>query len=166
VVEEEQSSGREEFQLRRALRSHDRRLQVGVRCPLRDPLGSETVVFKRESVLVKPQGVESHQASSKVLYSPSLRQVCIDSVRQLSIKLLSAEATRSQALQSECRMLMTWAEHHLTSLSAVHIKGSLNCQADQLSRQVLNPKVFFPDNRQVGSSRVGLDVHKTEQEGP
>ncbi|XP_070607583.1 uncharacterized protein [Erythrolamprus reginae] len=47
--------------------------------------------------------------------------------------------TRSKALMREALKLGLWAEKHLQSLLADHISGSLNVQADWLSRATIDP---------------------------
>ncbi|KAM4028388.1 heterogeneous nuclear ribonucleoproteins A2/B1 isoform 1-T1 [Anomaloglossus baeobatrachus] len=48
-------------------------------------------------------------------------------------------STRSGALKSVSSRIFQWAEQSLLSLSAVHLKGSLNLQADFLSRRDVHP---------------------------
>ncbi|KAG8537840.1 hypothetical protein GDO81_023728 [Engystomops pustulosus] len=47
--------------------------------------------------------------------------------------------TRSVALSSLTRTIFFWAEENLLSLSATHLRGVLNTEADFLSRRVISP---------------------------
>lgn len=71
--------------------------------------------------------------------------------------------TRSKVLQSLAKGILSWAELHTLSLSAVHLKGTLNRVADFLSRNQileaewqLNPEVFQLIVQKWGRPRVDL----------
>ncbi|XP_056426617.1 uncharacterized protein LOC130367817 isoform X1 [Hyla sarda] len=93
-------------------------------------------------------------------FSPQISDasVLIQSDNLVSVYYIQKEGgTRSTALQKECSRIMSWAEHHRISLMATHIKGSLNYQADWLSRRKLdpnewelNPKYFAQITRKWG----------------
>ncbi|XP_056391888.1 uncharacterized protein LOC130284934 isoform X2 [Hyla sarda] len=58
-----------------------------------------------------------------------------------------------------CGGVLAFAESHLKTISAVHIKGDLNIRADFLSRQSewqLNPKIFFKITALWGTLQVDL----------
>lgn len=71
--------------------------------------------------------------------------------------------TRSQSLLSEVGLILSWAEQNLSHLSAVHIRGSLNVVADQLSRGVpalgemsLNQEIFHQITLRWGRPDIDL----------
>ncbi|XP_058021197.1 S1 RNA-binding domain-containing protein 1 isoform X2 [Ahaetulla prasina] len=76
--------------------------------------------------------------------------------------------TRSKSLMKEARILFLWVERNLLSLTAEHISGVSNVQADWLSRQVidqaewrLHPDLFNDLSRRFGTPLV--DMFATRQ---
>ncbi|XP_071972968.1 uncharacterized protein [Engystomops pustulosus] len=71
--------------------------------------------------------------------------------------------TRSIALSSLTRTIFSWAEENILSLSATHLKGVLNTEADFLSRRVVSPnewclnqEIFCQLTDLCGTPRIDL----------
>ncbi|XP_068128007.1 uncharacterized protein [Hyperolius riggenbachi] len=71
--------------------------------------------------------------------------------------------TRSRRLWSQTARILHWAESNLTSVRAVHLKGTCNVVADYLSRSAilqdewsLNPEVFVQISQAWGTPAVDL----------
>ncbi|XP_068102805.1 uncharacterized protein [Hyperolius riggenbachi] len=55
--------------------------------------------------------------------------------------------TRSKSLQQQASRILHWAERSLKSIKAVHLKGTLNCLADYLSRCSLSQDEWSLNDR-------------------
>ncbi|KAG8573945.1 hypothetical protein GDO81_008956 [Engystomops pustulosus] len=81
--------------------------------------------------------------------------------------------TKSRSLARECSLLMTWAEQTVHNISAIHIRGVLNVQADWLSRNPvrpsewsLNKQVFQQIVQKMGLPQIDLMASRSNSQLP
>ncbi|XP_077346335.1 uncharacterized protein LOC143989955 [Lithobates pipiens] len=98
-------------------------------------------------------------------------QVLTDNATAVAYLNRQGGTRRSRSLQVLAMEILRWAERHLLSLSAVHLKGDLNRLADFLSRNPirewsLNPEVFSMIAGKWGLPEVDLFASKENARVP
>lgn len=102
-------------------------LELG--CPMGKESGSGTVVPEGGYKVFLLEGTEGSGIGSEFLLARYPGLPCPDFVTTVAY-LNKLGGTRSKALQLLATVILEWAESHLLSLSAVHLKGTLNKVAD------------------------------------
>lgn len=120
-------------------------------CPSNCPTSTGHLVSFRNEVQYQLAGATCSSFGVMPLPAPGFQQACAHINRQHGHEgpYQSTGGTHSRSLMGETERLMLWTERHIFSLKAEHISGSLNLQADWLSRGhlaqsewMLHPQLF------------------------
>ncbi|XP_068129719.1 collagen alpha-1(VII) chain-like [Hyperolius riggenbachi] len=120
----------------------------GLGSPFRSHACAGEMVTRNSNEVFEFQGTPSGKVVATRVSRSHTKLPCDHIVRQCSNSILHSR-TRSKELRDLALQILQMAEENLKTISAVHIKGSLNTLADRLSRETcteaewsLNDEVF------------------------
>ncbi|XP_072002789.1 uncharacterized protein [Engystomops pustulosus] len=140
VVTEKEPGERGPLALSSASHNCDRRKQCGLGSGLPFPLRPRSMDAFPIPEAIKLSRATGHLGSPKAKYTSPEKPPCTHFIRQHHSGVLRRQGgTRSTTLSTLTHTIFSWAEENVLSLSATHLRGVLNKEADYLSREQISP---------------------------
>lgn len=111
---------------------NDRQQPDGLGWSYEQFLGPENLVNAVEIVVHPHPGIEDNLPCLIALVETA-KGPPVQSRSAMAVAYINQEGTRSRAAQEEVDLILSWGEHHVPSLSPIHIPYVENWQVDFLS---------------------------------